>query len=82
MTKVKTFEIFGEVKTINGVRTKTLPQAVEKQLGGFLGTIAPEDVVAVKQSVEQGGAASGGYAFITVIYNGKPGKPGKPGKEE
>lgn len=82
MTNVKTFEIFGEIKTISGVRTKTLPKAVEKTLGAFLETIAPEDVIAVKQTVEQGGAASGGYAFITVIYGGKAAKSGKTGKGE
>jgi hypothetical protein len=69
MLKVKAFEVYGQVINRNGQRTKTLTKDVEQALNDFLGGrgLSLEDVQ-VKQTVDFGGAASGGAAFITVLY--------------
>lgn len=70
MLQVKSFEVYGSVITRNGVRAKTLTGDVEKALNNFLSAknLSLADVQ-VKQNVEFGGAANGGSAFITVLYN-------------
>src|SRR6185295_7003621 len=79
MKKVKSFIVEGNTVTHNGKKEKDIAKNVDLEVNKFLVNLEGELIDIKITPVFQG--ATGDYAFVTVIYDGKETREEKAAKE-